>query len=417
MHEIREIVVLGAGLTGLVAARELESSGRQVTLLEARDRVGGRTWTVPFDAAGCEVDLGAEWVSPTAHSAVVDELLRYQLSLVPAPVYRSQQPAAPSDYASLCRRIEQHAGLINPLQPDWYRQVEHLEMSLENYLAQLTCSGEAREKLLTDAFALHGADQRSYSVTNLLHDIAAFGGAEAAFQGDERRIGGGAQSLALQIARELNIEIRLNWPVARIALTDGGVEIEGPKGRLTAKAVVVALPVNVLSGLELAMGISPDAAQAILAGHAGRAAKGWATASQHIHTAGWPDAIEVYSQQGASGIAVASFSVAEPDHGQAMNRAWAALRQSHPQIELGTDFLSHDWIQDPFARGTWLSSTPGQASGWHQLADMPPPVLFAGGDLSRRWFGWMEGAVTSGQDAARRLIDYFRTGSCGPALG
>jgi monoamine oxidase len=76
-----EVAVIGAGLAGLVAARELVAAGKQVALLEARDRVGGRTWTVPFSNGGLSVDLGAEWVIPIAHSAMVEELKRYKLPL------------------------------------------------------------------------------------------------------------------------------------------------------------------------------------------------------------------------------------------------------------------------------------------------------------------------------------------------
>ncbi|MEL0007902.1 MAG: FAD-dependent oxidoreductase, partial [Luminiphilus sp.] len=76
-----EVVVVGAGLAGLCATRDLLAAGFDVLLLEARDRVGGRTWSVPFDSAGCTVDLGAEWVAPEHHGNVMDELSRYGLAL------------------------------------------------------------------------------------------------------------------------------------------------------------------------------------------------------------------------------------------------------------------------------------------------------------------------------------------------
>ena len=90
-----DVAVLGAGLAGLCAARELSDAGLDVVILDARDRVGGRTWTVPFDAAGCSVDLGAEWVAPQHHRALMAELERYEIGLEPAEV-ALHEPSSPS---------------------------------------------------------------------------------------------------------------------------------------------------------------------------------------------------------------------------------------------------------------------------------------------------------------------------------
>ena len=76
-----DTVVIGAGLAGLCAARDLLDAGRQVVLLEARDRVGGRTYSAPFEAAGLTVDLGAEWVDPHHHQAMMQELARYEINV------------------------------------------------------------------------------------------------------------------------------------------------------------------------------------------------------------------------------------------------------------------------------------------------------------------------------------------------
>ena len=62
-----DVIVVGAGLAGLVAARTCQDAGLSVRVLEARDRVGGRSWT--RQAAGTSLDLGAEWVSPGHHAA------------------------------------------------------------------------------------------------------------------------------------------------------------------------------------------------------------------------------------------------------------------------------------------------------------------------------------------------------------
>lgn len=76
-----ETVVVGAGLAGLYAARVLLDAGRPLVLLEARDRVGGRTYSAPFEGVGLTVDLGAEWIDPHKHRAMMQELTRYEIDL------------------------------------------------------------------------------------------------------------------------------------------------------------------------------------------------------------------------------------------------------------------------------------------------------------------------------------------------
>ena len=69
-----DVVVIGAGVTGLVAATQLRRAGHSVTVLEARDRVGGRTWTRVID--GAMLEIGGQWISPdqTELTALVEEL-------------------------------------------------------------------------------------------------------------------------------------------------------------------------------------------------------------------------------------------------------------------------------------------------------------------------------------------------------
>ena len=113
-----ETVVVGGGLAGLCAARDLLDAGRQVVLLEAIDRVGGRTYSVPFEAAGLTVDLGAEWVDPDQHKAMMHELARYGIDLESAVSKAPSQLLAPETEAgswhsivSICDRI---AAQLNP---------------------------------------------------------------------------------------------------------------------------------------------------------------------------------------------------------------------------------------------------------------------------------------------------------------
>ena len=423
MQNKTQVAVLGAGLAGLVAARELIAAGKQVTLLEARDRVGGRTWTVPFANTGISVDLGAEWVIPTVHTAMVEELKRYHLPLVAPDGVKDIVNALPqdihADYQSLLASVDTDAARINPNHPDWYRTVEHLDQPFSDYLRVRSECDAAKDLLLADGFALHGADPDRYSTINRLHDVAAFGGTKEAFQADEQRIGGGAQALSLAIAKTLAGAIQGNWFAERITQTLEGVEIAGPNGTLLAQALIIALPVNVMSSLTMDCHIEHAARRVIQEKHPGAAAKGWASVScpEPIHSSGWPNAVEVYSRTGTSMSAIATFAVADPSHDAALAKSWRSVRSRHPNLEWHNEFLSHDWVNDPLAQGTWLSAAPGQQKGWHQLADNPPPIIFAGGDVSRRWYGWMEGAVTSGRDSAHRIQNYLEQTAVSRATG
>jgi len=418
-----EIVVVGGGLAGLCAARDLLDAGRQVVLLEARDRVGGRTYSVPFEAAGLTVDLGAEWVDPDQHQAMMQELVRYGIDLEGATSKTPPQPVAPETEAGSWHSIvpicDHLAAQLNPDQPDWYEAFDEFDVPVSAFLESHALDIDDVTAFLAHSFALQGAHPDEYSMLNLFHEFAAFGGVEAAFNGAESRIVGGAQSLSITIAKTLGPALRLNYPVTRIAKTGEGVIVEGPAGQLLAGQVIVALPLNVLSHLSLDMPLPTEAARVIAEGHVGRAAKGWAVAtlSESVESVGWPHAVEVYSRRGTRSDAVCTFAVAETDHDEALAESWRVLAARHPDIVLHQQHLSHEWIADPYSRGSWLSGAAGQMRGLHQLADMPPPVLFAGGDLSRGWYGWMEGAVTSGRDAATRALACAGGASAPPAMG
>ena len=414
-----EVIVVGAGLAGLCATRDLLAAGIDVLLLEARDRVGGRTWSVPFDSAGCTVDLGAEWVAPEHHGNVMDELSRYGLALErPSEAQVSSAPC-PDQIQWLVKLCNDIAAEIDVGKPDWYLGHAQYDVTVSQFLDRHGISEEAVEEFLAHSFALQGASPDRYSFLNLCHEFAAFGSVEAAFTAAERRIAGGAQALSVALATDVKQVMQLAWPVKRIAQRGEGVVVEGTRGVISSDNVVVALPLNVLGDLELDFPIPTRARHVIEQRHAGSAAKGWAAAElpASIESIGWPYAVEVYSRTGSRGDVVCTFAVAEPDHPHALVRSWAEVARRHRDTALSGNFLSHDWITDPYARGTWLSSAPGQLSGLHELADMPPPCLFAGGDISRGWYGWMEGAVSSGRDVAHRLKVFLSEGGCRPATG
>ncbi|GAA2606604.1 flavin monoamine oxidase family protein [Paractinoplanes durhamensis] len=386
-----DVVVVGAGLAGLVAARELRAAGLDVVLLEARDRVGGRTWTAPFPAAGVRVDLGAEWLSPESHTALTTELTRYGLTTTqpPAAHHGGEISAAAGPVLD---RMDVDAGRLDFDDPGWHRAAGDLDVSFAAYLDAICSDPDARAQLLASAFALMGADETEYSALHLLHEFAGFGSARAAFENESHRVAGGTDTLAKAIAAELGDTVALGQAVASIA-ADGTVTTTTGASH-SARAAVVAVPVNCLAGIAFPAGMPlPDP-------HVGRAAKIWTRVSgipAGTTSTSWPSLIETYAVDGA----VAAFDLRRgPAAGQREATA-AGLEARYPDAELGEQFW-HDWTADPHALGTWCAAAPGQLGALQTLADHPGPLFFAGGDLSRRWMGWMDGAITSGADTAAR---------------
>ncbi|MGW3955447.1 flavin monoamine oxidase family protein [Streptomyces sp. NPDC004752] len=411
-----DVIVVGAGLAGLIAARDLLAAGRQVQVLEARDRVGGRTWSTHFPAAGITVDLGAEWVTPYHHTALMRELHRYghataapadgphrwhilgDLTDAPSPLTGEEE----EQFHSVLATMDADAARIDFSRPDWDAGLEHLDVPFVDYLVSLGGSERVNARVLARAFELMGADEKEYSALHLLHEFSGYGSAVTAFDTETHRIVPGADALARSMAAELGDQIVLGTPVADITIHELGCRVTTVQGKsYDAATVIVAAPVNCLSDIRFTPALD------LPAPHAGRASKTWARVDgldAQATSGGWPAVPETYAVSGAHGTALAAFQLHDQDNNTELT---TVLRTRYPQAVL-QERLVHDWCTDPHARGTWCTARPGQLRRLRQLADHEPPLLFAGGDISRRWIGWMDGALTSGTDAATRAEAHLK---------
>ncbi|MGX5653359.1 flavin monoamine oxidase family protein [Geodermatophilus nigrescens] len=431
-----DVVVVGAGLAGLAAARRCLTSGLSVRVLEARDRVGGRTWS--RDIAGRSVDLGAEWVSPGHHRAVMAELDRYGMSTTKAPepatttwslegtprtARHALGDAQRREFERLCAAVDEQAARVDVDDPRWHEATAADDMPMADYLDRWKPDPLVRSYFLLNAFALMGADERRYTAAHFLHEVAAFGSCAEAFTGESDRIAGGCVGIARALAGDVGADaLSFGSVVTGVAVfeEDGTVEVRTGEGALRARAVVLAVPLNVLRDLDLGVALTQEARSVIRSGHVGAISKVWTWApgpKEDSASYGWPDVPESYGVPVPGGRVLAALQiVAAGDSASANEQIAAELTRRHPGLPLA-ETLAHDWVADPYARGTWYSPGVGQTTGVFDLANQPGPCFFAGGDVSRRWAGWMDGALTSGDDAGARATSFVQTGTSAEARG
>jgi monoamine oxidase len=410
-----DVVVIGAGLGGLCAARDLAEAGVSVVVLEARDRLGGRTWTNRFPDTGEMVELGGSWFAPE-HDAVARELERYGLGVrthrMPRrvrwrtagrlhdglPVEADDLPALEGALLQITEDAARHrAGEFAGAQRSW-----------SAYVAGLGAPPAVEEFLFGWWVMIAGADPDHGAAGDAIGAVAGHGGRPSALLTALRFSPREGWSRLAQ-AMAAGLTVRLRTPVIRVAETGVGVEVHGAAGPVAfGRWAILAVPINVLPHIEMEPAL-PEAARAIAGGNAGRAIKVWMRARglpAGSLAAGRGSGLHwIYADRELADGTVLALGFGyrdgafDPSSPAAIAEALAAF---WPEAQL-IAHAGHDWNADPFARGTWLTEIPGRPlpSGGGPLPDRR--LVLAGSDVARDEAGWIEGALRSGADAAAAI--------------
>jgi len=267
----RDVVIVGAGVTGLVAATRLRAEGRSVIVLEARDRVGGRLWTNVID--GQMFEIGGQWVSPdqTALLATLDELGlgTYSRNRDGDSVYigpdgdlrRFQGDIFPvgeetkSELERLIALLDDLVAATDPAAP-WSqpRAEEYDRISFRAWLERQTADAEARANIsLYIAEAMLTKPAHSFSLLQALLMAASAGSFSHLVDADfilDKRVIGGLQQVPLTLAARLDPDdLRLDEPVRRISWGET-VTVSTDTLEIFARQVIVAIPPNLYSRID-----------------------------------------------------------------------------------------------------------------------------------------------------------------------
>jgi monoamine oxidase len=444
-----DVCVIGAGFAGLTAARRLAQQGLSVVVLEARDRVGGRTWT-ESRPSGASVDRGGAWLGPH-HSAAF--ALAAELGVETYKTYvagshlligggKTQKykglipkisPLAVLQIGAAQFRIDRMARTV-PIEEPW-RAPRAAEWDRETVAAWLDRT-RIRSKVGSEVFemAVRGLfaaeDMNDVSLLHLLYLVHAHEKIETLFSiengAQENLVVGGLGGLAGRVADDLDGAIHLGRPVRRITHHGDRVTVEADGLTASAPFAVVTVPPVLAAEIDFDPPLSDDRRELQRRSKAGHETKTmvvydepfWRAAGLSGQTAASGSAAEVTIDASPADLTygvIASFtfgSVAgrvgglpEPDRRQAVLDALVA--RFGPKAASPVDFVETSWWQQEWSRGCSMAHlAPGMLTRLGPLLRQPVGrIHWAGTETSTVSHGAVEGAIRSGARAAAEILE------------
>jgi len=447
MAEAADVLIVGAGLAGLVAARDLIAAGRSVLVLEARDRVGGRIVNEPL-GDGKVVEMGGQWAGPTQ-----DRLLAVasELGIETFPTYDTGKkvlhfngkrgtyggtiprisPLVLADVGQAQGRLEALAKRVPTNAPWTARNADKLDgQTFATWIRRNTATRSARMLLTLGAEAVFAAEPGDLSMLHVLfysHAAGSFqrlidttGGAQ------QDRFVGGSALIADRLAAALGDVVRLSAPVTRIEVaSDGGVTATTPAGRFESRRVIVTAPPLLAGRIDYEPALPHWREQLTQRTPMGSVIKCqvvfdepfWRADGLSGQATGDGEGTRVVFDNsppdGSPGILLAFL---EGDEARRLGREPAAVRRRAvidslvryfgPLAGKPERYLERDWQQERWTGGCY--GTLFGPNVWtrygHALSAPVGPIHWAGTETATVWAGYMDGAVRSGERAAAEVL-------------
>ena len=268
-----DVCVVGAGYAGLVAAYRLKQAGAKVIVLEARNRVGGRSLSAPLRGGGW-IDFGGQWVGKTqdrfyalikemggeTYPTPDDGLQLARGILDPSGFMRIKSETEGGDGgADLVKtgfdRIDALARTLDPEKPWAHPDAERLDaMTFAEWLGQTIENDNARAMVGAEVGSIACASPEEISILEIAFLVRACNGLDLLFGSaggaQQDRVIGGTQPIAVKVAERLGAAVRLGQPVRRIQWSDKGAIVHGDDISVAARHVIVCTPPHLAGAIE-----------------------------------------------------------------------------------------------------------------------------------------------------------------------
>lgn len=419
----RRVIVVGAGLAGLSAARDLAATGAEVTVLEARDRIGGRIWTSRH-WRDLPIDMGASWIHGVRGNPLTKLADRAGAARVPTSYDSAMALDGTGGEADLTGAYELAEDVIDSARDAAEDRETDVSLQAAIEASERWKSADAGARRLI-RHVVNGTVEAEYGgdwseVSALYYDESR------EFAGSDMLFPGGYDQITDHLAGKL--DVRMRQVVTAITPDGAGVAVKLANGSvMTADHVVVTVPLGVLKAGAIAFGaaLAPARAAAIATLGMGLLNKCWL----RFKRVAWPGDVDwiewvgpedgVWSQwvslARATGAPVL-MGFHAGDQARAMERLsdGEMMTSAHTALKamFGADFPApidaqiSRWSQDPFSHGSYSFNATGTTPDTRQAlagADWDGRLVFAGEACEPHYWGTAHGAVLSGRTAAKAL--------------